>query len=84
MTCQTWDVGKQEQILGTASAFCPFNLFNVNLLPRFHNMATDPVADAASKINEAKKKKETGDQAFKTGNLKDGKRVLYSIMNAHS
>ena len=47
-------------------------------------MATDPVADAASKINEAKKKKETGDQAFKTGNLKDGKRVLYSIMNTHS
>jgi len=34
-------------------------------------MATDPVADAAGKINEAKQKKETGDRAFKTGNLKD-------------
>ena len=47
-------------------------------------MATDSVEDAAHKINEAKQRKETGDQAFKTGNLKAGKRVSYLIMNAHS
>ena len=38
-------------------------------------MATDPMSDAAHKIDQAKQKKETGDQAFKTGNLKDGKPV---------
>jgi hypothetical protein len=35
-------------------------------------MATDPIADAARKIEEAKQRKETADQAFKTGNVKDG------------
>ncbi|KAK2460973.1 hypothetical protein APHAL10511_007443 [Amanita phalloides] len=34
-------------------------------------MDTDPAADVARKIDEAKQRKETGDQAFKTGNLKD-------------
>jgi len=34
-------------------------------------MATDPIADAARKIEEAKQRKETADQAFKTGNVKD-------------
>jgi hypothetical protein len=35
-------------------------------------MATDPIADASSKIGEAKIRKETGDQAFKTGDLRNG------------
>jgi hypothetical protein len=47
-------------------------------------MATDPIADAARKINEAIQRKETGDQAFKTGNLKDGKPAFYSTMNTYS
>lgn len=74
----------RSKSLAQPQHFVPLIYSTWTCCPRFHNMATDPVADAASKINEAKKKKETGDQAFKTGNLKDGKRVLYSIMNAHS
>ena len=37
-------------------------------------MATDPIAEASSKISEAKIRKETGDQAFKAGDLKNGER----------
>ncbi|KAM6504333.1 hypothetical protein JOM56_001276 [Amanita muscaria] len=33
-------------------------------------MATDPTSDISRKISEAKQRKETGDQAFKAGNVK--------------
>ncbi len=47
-------------------------------------METDPIADAARKIEEAKQRKETGDQAFKTGNVKDGAHAFCSITKTYS
>jgi hypothetical protein len=47
-------------------------------------MATESIEDASRKIEEAKQRKETGDQAFKTGNVKDGTHVFYLITTTYS